>query len=51
MSFFREHIVPLVTILIALFALVIVSARSFLASDLAVPAPSDDLNIVFEQNY
>ena len=39
MQFIRQQIVPLVTILIALFALVVVSARSFIDTDLAQPAP------------
>ncbi len=39
MDFIRQQIVPLVTILIALFALVVVSARSFIGTDLAQPAP------------
>ncbi|WP_206813775.1 hypothetical protein [Chroococcus sp. FPU101] len=39
MSFFRQHIAPLITVLIFLFALVAVSARSFLPSDLSQPAP------------
>ncbi|MBF2057996.1 MAG: hypothetical protein IGQ45_12465 [Cyanobacterium sp. T60_A2020_053] len=39
MQFIRQQIVPLVTILIALFALVAVSARSFMETDLAQPAP------------
>jgi hypothetical protein len=51
MQFFREHIVPILTILIALLALVVVSARSFLASDLASPAPLNDINMTLEQNY
>lgn len=43
MQFIRQQIVPLVTILIALFALVTVSARSFIDTDLAQPAPMEQL--------
>lgn len=39
MSFFRQYIAPLITVLIFLVALVAVSARSFLPSDLSQPAP------------
>lgn len=43
MGFIRQQIVPLVTIIIALFALVVVSARSFIGSDLASPAPIETI--------
>lgn len=39
MNFFRQYLTPLLTILIFLIALVAVSARIFLPSDLAAPAP------------
>lgn len=39
MAFFRQYIIPLLTVLIFLIALVAVSARIFLPSDLAAPAP------------
>ncbi|AFZ33965.1 hypothetical protein Sta7437_0353 [Stanieria cyanosphaera PCC 7437] len=39
MNFFRQYLTPLLTILIFLVALVAVSARIFLPSDLAAPAP------------
>ena len=39
MNFFRQYITPLLTVLIFLLALVAVSARIFLPSDLAAPAP------------
>lgn len=39
MTFFRQYILPFLTILIFLVALVAVSARIFLPSDLASPAP------------
>ena len=43
MQFFRQQIVPLVTILIALFGLVAVTARSFISTDLAAPAPLESI--------
>ena len=43
MGFFRQQIVPLVTILIALFGLVAVTARSFISTDLAQPAPIETI--------
>ncbi|GAB4237198.1 MAG: hypothetical protein Kow0049_22820 [Stanieria sp.] len=46
MNFVRQYLTPLLTILIFLLALVVVSARIFLPSDLAAPAPvtSEGLN-------
>jgi hypothetical protein len=43
MNFIRQQIVPFVTILIALFALVTVTARSFIDKDLAAPAPIENV--------
>lgn len=43
MQFIRQQIVPLITILIALFALVVVSARGFIKTDLAAPAPIENV--------
>ncbi len=43
MQFIRQQIVPFITIAIALFALVAVTARSFIATDLAAPAPIEDV--------
>jgi hypothetical protein len=43
MSFFRQNIVPLTILIVFLLALVAVSARIFLPSDLAIPAPSAGL--------
>lgn len=43
MNFIRQQIVPLVTILIALFALFVVTARSFIPTDLAAPAPIETI--------
>ena len=42
MSFFRQYISPLIIFLIFLVALVAVTARIFLPSDLAAPAPITD---------
>lgn len=44
MQFIRQQIVPLITILIALFALVAVTARSFIDADLAQPAPIETID-------
>ena len=43
MTFFRQHIAPFLIILIFLLALVSVSIRAFLPSDMAAPAPIDGL--------
>lgn len=39
MNFFRQYITPLIVVVIFLLALVVVSARIFLPSDMAAPAP------------
>ena len=39
MNFFRQYITPLIVVAIFLLALVAVSARIFLPSDMAAPAP------------
>ena len=39
MSFFRQYISPLLILIMFLVALVAVSSRAFLPSDLASPAP------------
>ncbi|AFZ53642.1 hypothetical protein VKI21_15610 [Cyanobacterium aponinum UTEX 3222] len=43
MQFIRQQIIPFITIAIALFALVAVTARSFIATDLAEPAPIETI--------
>lgn len=43
MQFIRQQIIPFLTIAIALFALVVVTARSFIATDLAAPAPGENI--------
>ena len=45
MAFFRQYIAPVLIVLIFLVALVAVSARAFLSSDLAAPAPIEDLGM------
>ncbi|MGK7889859.1 MAG: hypothetical protein AB4042_11030 [Leptolyngbyaceae cyanobacterium] len=42
MAFFRQYIAPVFIVLIFLVAMVAVSARIFLPSDLAAPAPIED---------
>ena len=39
MTFFRQYIIPLIVLTIFILALVAVSARIFLPSDMAAPAP------------
>ena len=48
MNFFRQYIAPLVVVTIFLLALLAVSVRIFLPSDMAAPAPVslDDLSII-----
>mgnify|MGYP003466232919 FL=1 len=43
MTFFRQNIAPLLIVLMFLVALVAVSARAFLPSDMAQPAPIEGL--------
>ncbi|MDM9382523.1 hypothetical protein QUB80_17625 [Chlorogloeopsis sp. ULAP01] len=42
MAIFRQYIAPLLVVVIFLIALVAVSARIFLPSDMAAPAPIED---------
>lgn len=48
MNFFRQYIAPFLVVMIFLLALVAVSARIFLPSDMAAPAPValDDLSTI-----
>lgn len=39
MSFFRQYIIPFIILAIFIVALVAVSSRAFLPSDMAQPAP------------
>ena len=51
MSIFRQYIAPLLVVLIFVFALVAVSARIFLPSDMAAPAPIEtDGEVGFDLN-
>ena len=45
MTFFRQYIFPVFIVLIFALALVAVSARIFLPSDMAAPAPIEDINL------
>ncbi|MBD1834177.1 MULTISPECIES: hypothetical protein [Cyanophyceae] len=44
MAIIREYIAPFLAIFIFLIALVAVSARIFLPSDMAAPAPIEEVN-------
>jgi hypothetical protein len=39
MTFFRQNIAPLMIVMVFLFALVAMSARIFLPTDMSAPAP------------
>ncbi|BBD67530.1 hypothetical protein NIES4072_51740 [Nostoc commune NIES-4072] len=45
MAIFRQYIAPLLAVLVFLFALVAVSARIFLPSDMAAPAPIEQVGV------
>ncbi|MEH2164392.1 MAG: hypothetical protein V7K38_25930 [Nostoc sp.] len=45
MPIFRQYIAPLLAVLVFVFALVAVSARIFLPSDMAAPAPIEEVGI------
>ncbi len=45
MAIFRQYIAPLLVVLVFVFALVAVSARIFLPSDMAAPAPIEEVGI------
>jgi hypothetical protein len=42
MAIFRQYIAPLIVVLIFALSLVVVSARIFLPSDMAAPAPVEE---------
>lgn len=44
MAIFRQYIAPLLVVLVFLLALVAVSARIFLPTDMAAPAPTEQVN-------
>ncbi|MBF2078724.1 MAG: hypothetical protein IGR76_09435 [Synechococcales cyanobacterium T60_A2020_003] len=46
MAIFRQYIAPLLIVLTFIFALVAVSSRSFLADDMAAPAPIEEPDAV-----
>jgi hypothetical protein len=48
MAFFRQYIAPLIVVFIFLLALVAVSARIFLPSDMAAPAPVGEIEFPVE---
>jgi hypothetical protein len=50
MAIFRQYIVPLLVVLVFLFALVAVSARIFLPSDMAAPAPIEEVGVIVPSN-
>ena len=41
MSFFRQYIIPFIILAMFIVALVAVSSRAFLPSDMAKPAPTE----------
>ncbi|ABA21025.1 conserved hypothetical protein [Trichormus variabilis ATCC 29413] len=45
MAIFRQYIAPLLVVLVFIFALVAVSARIFLPSDMAAPAPIEEVGV------
>ncbi len=46
MAFFRQYVAPLIVVMVFLLALVAVSARIFLPSDMAGPAQMDTVEDV-----
>ncbi|HCF27086.1 MAG TPA: hypothetical protein DEV81_07755 [Cyanobacteria bacterium UBA11049] len=44
MAIFRQYIAPLLVVLVFFLALVAVSARIFLPTDMAAPAPTEQVN-------
>ncbi|MEJ1929960.1 hypothetical protein WDZ92_06705, partial [Nostoc sp. NIES-2111] len=48
MAIFRQYIAPLLVVLVFLFALVAVSARIFLPSDMAAPAPIEEVGFLLK---
>ncbi|HIK07470.1 MAG TPA: hypothetical protein IGS40_22720 [Trichormus sp. M33_DOE_039] len=45
MAIFRQYIAPLLVVLVFILALVAVSARIFLPSDMAAPAPIEEVGM------
>jgi hypothetical protein len=50
MAFFRQYIAPLFIVFIFLVALLAVTARAFLPSDMAAPAPIEAVDAQPQQN-
>ncbi|WP_375506535.1 hypothetical protein [uncultured Nostoc sp.] len=48
MAIFRQYIAPLLAVLVFFFALVAVSARIFLPSDMAAPAPIEEVGVSYQ---
>lgn len=48
MAFFREYVAPLLIVLVFIIALIAVSIRAFLPSDLASPAPIEDVDMTYQ---
>ncbi|MBV9386227.1 MAG: hypothetical protein JOZ78_07355 [Chroococcidiopsidaceae cyanobacterium CP_BM_ER_R8_30] len=44
MAIFRQYIAPFIVVLVFFIALVAVSARIFLPTDMAAPAPVEEVN-------
>ncbi|MBD2356186.1 hypothetical protein H6G41_16395 [Tolypothrix sp. FACHB-123] len=51
MAIFRQYIAPLLVVLVFILALVAVSARIFLPSDMAAPAPIEEVGVIVNQNH
>jgi hypothetical protein len=51
MTIFRQYIAPLIVVLIFLVALVAVSARIFLPTDMAAPAPVEEVGQVLTSPF
>lgn len=51
MAFFRQFIAPLLIVLVFLVALAAVSARIWLPSDMAAPAPIDPADMAAVELY
>jgi hypothetical protein len=49
MAIFRQYIAPFIALLVFLVALLAVSARNFLPSDMAAPAPIEDVESASKQ--
>lgn len=49
MAIFRQYIAPFLVLLVFLVALLAVSARNFLPSDMAAPAPIEDVESASKQ--